>query len=403
MFENIRIALSNLNSNRIRTVLTMLGVTIGVAAVIVLVSVGQSFESFVIGEFEGLGVNLVFVIPNPDSRPIEPLTFNDVNAVSDRARVPDAAVVMPQNSFNRTVRFGTEEVRTSVSAVTPQYMQLFSRRISAGRFFDESDMDSNARVAVLEPGTAEELFAGVYPIGQSIRIGDVQFVVIGVLAELEAFFGFSEEDGVIIPITTAQTRLNNQRVLSGEQTVNVIIVQGSRPETSAQLVQQLQNSLRESRDISFRDEDNFLVFSQNEILDILDDITGLLTVFLAILASISLLVGGIGIMNIMLVTVTERTREIGLRKAVGAQNFDILLQFLTEAVILSGFGGAVGVGIAAFVAFLVTAVVPNLSVVIQFSSILLASFVSVGVGVLSGIYPASRAAGLKPIDALRYE
>jgi len=403
MFENIRIALSNLGSNRIRTVLTMLGVTIGVAAVIVLVSVGQSFEDFVIGEFEGLGVNLVFVIPNPDARPIEPLTFNDVDAISDPAQVPDAAVVMPQNQFNRTVRAGTVEVRTAVSAVTPEYPELFSRRMAAGRFFDENDMDSNARVAVLEPGTASELFPNTYPIGQSVRIGDVQFAVIGVLAQTDAFFGFAEDDGVIIPITTAQTRLNNQRILSGEQTVNVVLVQGNSPDTADQLVQQLQTALRESRDISFRDEDNFLIFSQDEILDTLGEITGLLTVFLAILASISLLVGGIGIMNIMLVTVTERTKEIGLRKAVGAQNFDILLQFLTEAIILSGFGGAVGVGIAAFVAFLVTSLVPNLSVDVEFSSILLASFVSVAVGVLSGIYPASRAAGLKPIDALRYE
>ncbi len=403
MFENIRIALSNLGGNRIRTVLTMLGVTIGVAAVIVLVSVGQSFEDFVIGEFESLGANLVFVVPNPDARPIQPLTFNDVDAMSDPARVPNAAIVMPQNQFNRTVRVGTLEVRTAVNAVTPDYATLFSRRMAAGRFFDENDMDTNARVAVLEPGTATELFPDTYPIGQTVRIGDVQFVVIGVLAQTNAFFGFASDDGVIIPITTAQTRLNNQRILSGEQAVNVVIIQGTDPQSADQLVQQIQTTLRETRDISFRDEDNFLVFSQDEILDTLGEITGLLTVFLAILASISLLVGGIGIMNIMLVTVTERTREIGLRKAVGAQNFDILLQFLTEAVILSGFGGAVGVGIAAAAAFLVTSLVPNLSVVVQFSSIILASFVSVAVGVLSGIYPASRAANLKPIDALRYE
>jgi putative ABC transport system permease protein len=197
--------------------------------------------------------------------------------------------------------------------------------------------------------------------------------------------------------------LNNQRVISGEQAIDFIIVQGRNSESAESLVAQIRLTLREVRNVGFRDEDDFLIISQNEIIDTLDEITGLLTVFLAILAGISLLVGGIGIMNIMLVTVTERTREIGLRKAVGAKKSDILLQFLTEAVILSLIGGAFGVLIALITSAIVSSLVPELTVLVQLSSVFLATLVSIAVGLFSGAYPANRAANLNPIDALRYE
>lgn len=403
MFENVRNALISLGSNKLRTALTMLGVTIGVAAVIILLSVGQSFEVFVRNQFEGLGVNLVFVIPNVNASPVRPLRLGDADVLRDAARVPDAAFVMAEDQFTRSVRYGSNVIQTPIEAVGAEYPALFNRRLSAGRFFDEGEIASNARVAVLEQGVVDQLFEDTFPIGQSIRIADVQFLVVGVLDRSNGFFGFSQETSVLIPLSTAQTRLNNQRVLSGEQTIDFIIVQGRTPERNIELIAQIRSVLREHREISFRDEDDFLIISQNEVLDTLGEITSLITVFLAILASISLLVGGIGIMNIMLVTVTERTREIGLRKAVGAQNRDILLQFLTEAVILSLIGGGIGVAIAGTISALVTALVPDLAVSVRLSSVLLATLVSIGVGLISGVYPASRASTLNPIDALRYE
>lgn len=405
MLTNIRMALGNLASNKLRTGLTMLGVTIGVAAVIILVSVGQSFEIFVRQQFEGIGVNLIFVIPTPTSSgQINPLTFNDLDALSSPARVPDALRVMPQTNLTRAVRVGSRELRqVTVQAVTPDFPDLFGRSVVLGRFFDEGELDTSARVAIIEQGIVEKLFPDSFPIGQAIRIGNVQFTIVGVLDQEAGAFGFGDSDNVVIPITTAQTRLSNQRVLTGEQSVGVIIAQGRDPENASSVTLQIQQTLRERRDISFRDEDDFIVLSQSELINTLDDITALLTAFLAILASISLIVGGIGIMNIMLVTVTERTREIGLRKAVGAQNRDILLQFLTEAVILSVLGGIVGVLIAVLGALAASTFIPELVVTVQPQSVILATVISIVVGMVSGIYPANRAANLNPIDALRYE
>ncbi|MEO1644314.1 MAG: ABC transporter permease, partial [Chloroflexota bacterium] len=309
MLDNILMALDNLRSNLLRTALTMLGVTIGVAAVIILLSVGQSFETFVRQQFEGLGVNLVFVIPNFEADDFQPLTFADADALANPSNVPDATLVMPQDSFNENVRAGANEARASVTAVTPAYPALFGRELGAGRFFDETELETNARVAVLEQGIALQLFPDSLALGQAVRIRDVQFTVIGVMATSSGI-SFGSDDGIYIPITTAQTRLNNNRVLSGEQAVDIILVQARSPDVSADVNAQIQLTLRDVRGVSFRDEDNFAIISQNEVLDLLDEVTGLLTVFLVILASISLIVGGIGIMNIMLVTVTERTREI---------------------------------------------------------------------------------------------
>ncbi|MFQ3674470.1 MAG: ABC transporter permease, partial [Aggregatilineales bacterium] len=284
----------------------------------------------------------------------------------------------------------------------PVYLELFNREVVVGRFLDQRDVDSQARVAVVEQGLVDTLFPDTFPIGQTIRIADVRFTIIGVLGTSGAGT-FGSDDGVIVPITTAQTRLTGERILSGDRPVSFITLQARDAESVEEVVAQIRQALRQTREVGFRDEDNFIVFTQSEILDTLGNITSLLTVFLALLASISLVVGGIGIMNIMLVTVTERTREIGLRKAVGAQRSTILLQFLTEAVVLSVVGGGIGVSIAVVLASFVSVLVPDLQVSVQVTSVALAVAISVAVGILSGIYPANRAASLNPIDALRYE
>ena len=403
MFDNIRVAIGNLRGNPLRSALTMLGITIGVAAVIVLVSVGQAFETFVRTQFEGVGVNLIFVVPSANERgEFAPLTRADVTALEDILRVPDLRAVMPLDNTNQPIQYQGREIRETVQGVTDAYLTLFNRSVIAGRFFDDRDLDSSARVAVIEQSLVDVLFEDVFPVGQNIRIGDVRFTIIGVLGTENAN-AFGGGTGLVLPITTVQTRLTGDRILSGARPIDFIAAQAIDSDSVESAVLQIRQALRERREISFRDSDDFVVFTQTEILDTLGSITGLLTVFLALLASISLLVGGIGIMNIMLVTVTERTREIGLRKAVGAQRSDILLQFLIEAVLLSMIGGAVGVAIAVGAATLVTAVIPDLSVAVQLSSVFLATIISIVVGVFSGSYPASRAASLNPIDALRYE
>lgn len=411
IFENTRIALIGLRSNKLRSALTMLGITIGVSAVIVLVSLGQAVETFVRNQFLGLGTNLILVSARQaqlsDARSgftNQLMTMRDFDVLRDPSRVPDALNVMPQLNFNRPVAVEGRQANGRIRGVTEAFVPMRNRDVMAGRFLDRGDVEGQARVAVIGLTVVERLFPDAYPIGQNIRISDVTFRVIGVMEEAGGSgFGGDENDLIWIPITTAQSRLNTGRDASGQRRVTNVLVQARDDEGVDLVASQVRQALREARNINFRDEDNFQIFTQTDLLESVGQITGLLTIFLGIIAGISLLVGGIGIMNIMLVTVTERTREIGLRKAVGAQKRDIQLQFLTEATVLSLLGGAIGIGIAFGGSLAVSAVSDDLSVTIQLSSVLLATLISIGIGVFFGIYPANRAAALNPIDALRYE
>ncbi|MFN8376735.1 MAG: ABC transporter permease, partial [Anaerolineae bacterium] len=346
-------------------------------------------------------------VPDNNGR-LTRLTQSEADALADNYRVPDAIAVMPQLNLTRSISVEGREARATVQGVTMTYTQIVNRQVVAGRFFDQEEFDSLARVAIIGRTVIENVFPDEYPIGQTIRIGGVRFTVIGILNEQGSGGGLgppgADADNVILmPLTTAQVRLSGDRNLSGARPVSLILVQARDAESVNAAAEQTRVALREERNISFRDEDNFTIFTQADLLESLGSVTGLLTVFLGLIAGISLIVGGIGIMNIMLVTVTERTREIGLRKAVGAQNGDVLMQFLTEAVVLSLFGGTLGVLLAAGGIAAANRLLPTLTVSVQFSSVMLATLISLAIGVFFGIYPATRAAALNPIDALRYE
>lgn len=406
MFENVRVALVGLRSNKLRSALTMLGITIGVAAVIVLVSIGQAVDSYVQEQFLGIGTNLVIIFPRENEQgEVRRLTLDEAEALADPFNVPDALRVMPQRQTNRTASFQGREITVRVQGVTTDYLVMRNRSVVSGRFFTDAENQSGARVAILGQETAQKLFPdGVYPIGQDIRINGITFRVEGILNNVGgAGLGANEDEVVIMPLNTVLTRITGERDISGDRPVGNILVQSRDSESVQAVAQQIRETLREVRDINFRDEDDFEIFTQSDLLASLGNVTGLLTLFLSLIAGISLVVGGIGIMNIMLVTVTERTREIGLRKAVGAQKDDILLQFLVEAMTLALVGGGLGIMIAVGGTLALSSLLPELQASVQPSSVLLATGISVGIGVFFGLYPANRAASLNPIDALRYE
>ena len=412
LLENLRLAFRSLAVNKTRAGLTMLGITIGVAAVITLLSVGQGVTAYVQSQFEDLGTNLVFLFPGtlqPGSGPPGQvaevsLTDADWRALADPFRMPDAARIAPLLRRESLVTVGGRETRTVIRATTPDYMQVRNHPVEAGRFLRQADLEDRTRVAVIGPTVLNKLFPlDVNPIGQTIRINLVPFRVVGVLAAKGGTAFGDEDDTVIIPLTTAVTRLYSVRTSAGDNRISIILFQAPAPERTDALIAQIQDQMRERHNIPFRGEDDFTVLSQQDLSQAFAQVTGVLTIFLGAIAGISLLVGGIGIMNIMLVTVTERTREIGLRKAVGAPGWAILQQFLIEAVILSLVGGVIGIALGWGGAWGIHRAVPQLQTSVTTQAVLLATGFSAAVGLFFGIYPASRAAALRPIDALRYE
>lgn len=398
ILENIRIAVTQLGGNKLRTSLTMLGIIIGIASVVLLLSLGQAVQRYITSQFESLGASLIRVSALPVNGVSESLTQELADALADKSRASAIAEVMPQTQGNYTVIYNGEDVSVQVQGVTTAFLSINDRSISSGRMFTEQELENSARVVIIGSGTAEDLFDTVNPVGQQIRMNSVFFEVIGVLEETG-----DNDDLIALPLTTAQTRLNANRTLTGKPVVNTILLKAVSNEEVDLAIEQATRVLREERGIATGATDNFRLFSASTILDSLTTTVETLTVFLGALAGISLVVGGIGVMNIMLVTVNERTREIGLRKAVGAQRVDIIFQFLVEAVVMAMLGGVLGVVIAVGGAALITSLVQTFNVVVQLSSIVLAATISLIVGVFFGVYPANRAASLNPIEALRYE
>ena len=405
-FDSMRVALRGVLANRMRSALTMLGILIGTAAVILLVGVGQGISDKVQDQIKSLGTNAIYVIPERNSRGQDRggtsarrvrLTQRDVEALSDPVRGSAFSAVTPAYSTSGTVTWqGTTYSLSSFLGAEPVFAQVRNVHVTRGRWLDEEDVRSRSKVAVIGVTVVDKLFGkGFDPVGQQVEFNNVRFRIIGVL-EPKGSNGFQDQDDVMVaPISTVR-----ENIVGNVDSYNLIAIQAVSREALPEAMAQVNSILRRSHRIGPSSPPDFVVFNAASLLAAGKAAAKQFQLLLGVVAGISLLIGGIGVMNIMLVTVTERTREIGIRKALGAQRSDILSQFMVEAMLLAGLGGilgvAIGVGAGQYSG-------GGLNPVISPSAVVLSFGVSILIGVFFGIYPASRAAALTPIEALRYE
>lgn len=412
LFEAFRTALRAILANTLRSILTMLGIVIGVGAVITLMALGGAVQNLVTWELQGLGSNLIFLFggtndPDVNRRVPPTLTNEDIAAIADPLNVPAAAAVGAEFNRRALVTYRGTSYDALIGGVTPNYPEIRNAQIANGTFFDQQAMQLRSRVAVLGFRVHQNLFHdGGDAIGERIRINGVNFRVVGVMAE-RGGFSSENDDEIFIPLATAQERLFPPAMRTARKVdVSVTYIQAKDDASIDDVIEQVTALLRQRHNLTYQDN-NFTMVTQEDLISSFGTITGAITAFLGAIAAISLVVGGIGIMNIMLVSVTERTREIGLRKAVGARRSDIRNQFLVEAMLLSLMGGGLGIalgyGLSAIGTMLLRDFSDNARAVVQVDSILLATLTSLAVGVFFGLYPAVRASRLHPIDALRYE
>ena len=402
-WESVVIALEGLRANKLRSVLTMLGIIIGVGAVIAMVSLGMGVRQKVQSSIASLGSNLLIIVPGATSPTgvrmaagsSTTLLPKDAQAIA--REVPGAGLVAPSVSRQYQVVFNNRNWYTNVQGTTPEFLAIRNFSLESGVSFSTQDLNTRARVVILGKTTAENLFGDISPIGQTIRINKAPFRVIGVLgAKGQSATGHDQDNFAIIPLTTAQERM------MGINYLHNISVQAVSEDAVDQVQEDITQLLRARHRIALGAEDNFTVRNLAAVMATAEETTKTITLLLGNIAAISLLVGGIGIMNIMLVSVTERTREIGIRKALGATYANILLQFLIEAVVIGVTGGLIGIALGIGASYLISALA-DWNTVISMWAIVAAFGFSVMIGLFFGLYPARKAALLDPIEALRYE
>lgn len=400
--ESFKVAIEGIAANKVRAGLTMLGVVIGVGAVIAMLAIGQGARQQTMSAIQSMGTNVLAVMAGQMRRgPVmgglgstQNLKMGDVEAILKEC--PAVAKAAPELRSGAQVKYGNKNTSTTIFGTSPDYPEIRNYRIARGKFFNDSDVRSMRRVAVIGPTVTYNLFGQSSPINKTIRIRGISFRVIGETVAKGAG-GFQDpDDQIFIPITTAQTRV------FGVDYLRSISVQVKSADRMNEAASQIETILRKRHRLGAASENDFMIFNQADLMETAEQASNTFTMLLAGIAAVSLIVGGIGIMNIMLVSVTERTREIGIRKAVGARRRDILLQFLIESVVLSLAGGIVGILLGVIGAYVI-AHSAGWPVTVSVPSVILAFVFAAAVGIFFGIYPARRASFLNPIEALRYE